>query len=409
MAGSRTGGRKTGATARVKSGPGAGKRKNRTARTAQGAKQRRGADIDPRRFVNRAVVREQAEAYVPGHAFTDFALCTQLQRAIEDRGYATPTQIQDVAIGPVLDGRDVIGLANTGTGKTAAFVLPIIQRLHDEGDGSTALVVTPTRELAGQINDEWMAFARGLRMRSALCVGGTGTGRQIEALRRRPRAVIGTPGRLKDLMNSGHLNLRTTGILVLDEADRMLDMGFIGDIRAIVAKLPGDRQTLCFSATITSGIRHLMDEMLHDPFTASVRTSETNDHIEQRVVEASSKEHKIELLTGMLRNQEFEKVIVFGGTKHGVQRLADKLTKVGLRAEAIHGNKNQNQRQRSLQAFKDDATRILVATDVASRGLDIPAVSHVINFDQPLTYDDYIHRIGRTGRVGAGGTAITFV
>ncbi len=407
LAGGRSGGSKPGSATRSKSG--GGNNKGRPARATNNVKKRRGADIDPRRFVNEAAEREQMEAYVPTHAFSDFPLCTELQRGIEERGYVTPTQIQDVAIEPVLAGRDVIGLANTGTGKTAAFVLPIIQRLQDADDGSTALIITPTRELAGQINDEWMAFARRLRMRSALCVGGTNINRQKDSLQRKPRVVIGTPGRLKDLMKSGHLRLRNTGILVLDEADRMLDMGFINDIRTLVAQLPDHRQTLCFSATITPDIRRLMGDLLRDPFTASVRTSETSDHIEQRVVEATSKEHKISLLTEMLRDEEFEKVIVFGGTKHGVQRLADKLTKVGLRAEAIHGNKNQNQRQRSLNSFKDDYARILVATDVASRGLDIPAVSHVINFDQPPSYDDYIHRIGRTGRAGAGGTAITFV
>ncbi|MBJ7347173.1 MAG: DEAD/DEAH box helicase, partial [Thermoleophilaceae bacterium] len=267
----------------------------------------------------------------------------------------------------------------------------------------------PTRELAVQINEDWMSFARSLKMRSAICVGGVNIGRQIDSLSRKPRVVIGTPGRLKDLLQNGHLRLRKTEIVVLDEADRMLDMGFINDIRVLLRALPEQRQSLCFSATITPGIKDLLDDMLVDPFTASVRTNVTNNHIEQQVVQAVSKDDKLNQLANMLLQDEFEKVIVFGRTKHGVQKLSDKLNKRGLKTEAIHGNKSQNQRQRSLQAFKNNQAQALIATDVASRGLDIPEVSHVINFDQPETYDDYIHRIGRTGRAGNGGTAITFV
>jgi superfamily II DNA/RNA helicase len=233
--------------------------------------------------------------------------------------------------------------------------------------------------------------------------------KQIRDLRRRPQFIIGTPGRLKDLMQKRELKLQFVTTLVLDEADRMLDMGFLPDIKEILAELPNERQSLCFSATITPQIQYLLDSMLKDPVTVSVRTRETSEHIEQDVVRASSKEAKLQILNDLLRTEDFEKVLVFGETKYGVQKLADSLTKAGLPAEAIHGNKSQPQRQRALNSFKDGKVGILVATDVAARGLDIPNVSHVINFDQPNNYEDYIHRIGRTGRAGKSGKALTFI
>ncbi|HEV7918979.1 MAG TPA: DEAD/DEAH box helicase [Solirubrobacterales bacterium] len=397
-----------GAHKRAGGGNGGGRPSGRGSGGGGGRGKKRPQLINPEKFVNKAITPVERPAYVATNAFTDFELDERLKRNVAKHGYETPTQIQDVAIEPVLAGRDLVGLANTGTGKTAAFILPIIQGLLDR-DRGTALVMAPTRELAVQIDEEFKAFARGLKLYSSICVGGVSINKQISALRRNPDIVIGTPGRLKDLLNRGELHLQDTDVLVLDEADRMLDMGFIKDIRYIVEKIPTDRQSLCFSATITREIESLLKDFLKDPVTCSVKTNETNDHIEQSVIEASSKEHKIELLQEMLTEPEFEKVIIFGQTKHGVQKLADKLSKSGLRAEAIHGNKSQSQRQRSLNAFKNNAAQILVATDVASRGLDIPEVSHVINFDQPDSYEDYIHRIGRTGRAGLGGQALTFV
>jgi superfamily II DNA/RNA helicase len=233
--------------------------------------------------------------------------------------------------------------------------------------------------------------------------------RQIRDLKRRPHFIIGTPGRLKDLINRRYINLENINTLVLDEADRMLDMGFLPDIRTIVGGMPTDRQTLFFSATITPDISALVNTFLKDPVTVSVRTSETNEHIEQNVIEARDKSHKIELLTEMLKGQEYDKVLIFGETKFGVQRLSDHLDNVGISSIAIHGNKNQSQRARALKQFKDGRVKVMVATDVAARGLDIPNVSHVINFDTPQTYEDYIHRIGRTGRGGATGVAYTFI
>lgn len=375
-----------------------------------GRKNNRGkAYIDPQKFINKAIDKVDMVEFVPIHKFSDFGFVMDLQKNIESKGLIQPTAIQDGAIKPVMEGRDVIGLANTGTGKTAAFVLPIIHRLKTNPDQKTVLIMAPTRELALQIDEQFRMFAFNMRLYSALCVGGVNIQAQIRNLRRRPQVIIGTPGRLKDLMQQGELKLQFVTTLVLDEADRMLDMGFLPDIKTIIAELPEKRQSLCFSATITPQIQYLLDSMLNDPVTVSVRTRETSEHIEQDVVRARSKEDKIQILNDLLRKEDFEKVLVFGETKYGVQRLADSLTKAGMPAEAIHGNKSQPQRQRALKAFKDGKVGILVATDVAARGLDIPNVSHVINFDQPNNYEDYIHRIGRTGRAGKRGKALTFI
>lgn len=370
---------------------------------------KRGAYIHPSKFVNQAVTAVEEVVYEPTHTFADFPFSEALKKNIAAKGYETPSAIQDQAIPLVLEGKDVIGLANTGTGKTAAFTLPFVDKLRGTDARMAMLIMAPTRELAQQIDVEFKSFTSGMNLYSAICVGGMNIDRQIRDLRRRPHVIIGTPGRLKDLIKRRELNLDNIHVLVLDEADRMLDMGFIGDIREIVRQTPEDRQTLFFSATINPTVEVVVQEFLKDPTTISVKTSETNDHIEQDVIEFTSKEHKIELLTSMLSKEEFEKVLVFGETKYGVQRLADNLTKAGIPSAAIHGNKSQSQRQRALNEFKNHQVKVLVATDVAARGLDIPNVSHVINFDQPATYQDYVHRIGRTGRAGARGRAYTFV
>jgi len=382
----------------------------RNSRFGNSKPKRRGQYIDPERFKNDAVTLATEEVYVAQHQFSDFPFMSALQRNIQKRGYVDPTPIQDQTIHAALQGRDVIGLANTGTGKTAAFVLPIIERLTHAEKGTTALIMAPTRELAVQIHEEFRSFAAGTNMHAVLCVGGVNMHAQIQNLRRRPQVVIGTPGRLKDLFQQRALWLNRTGILVLDEADRMLDMGFIKDIRFLIDQLPQRRQTLCFSATMPSEIKQLVDTMLHDPVTVSVVKKATSDHVQQDVIKASSKDDKLRKLTELLEQDDFDKVIVFGATKFGVQRLADKLDRQAtITAAAIHGNKSQAQRQRALKAFKDGKVKVLVATDVAARGLDIPLVSHVINFDQPTTYEDYVHRIGRTGRAGNMGHALTFV
>ncbi|TAK89002.1 DEAD/DEAH box helicase [Patescibacteria group bacterium] len=368
-----------------------------------------GKYIDPSRFVNTAVERAEEAPFVPEHSFNDFGLLPQLEKALAAKGYSTPTPIQDGAIKPAMEGRDVIGLANTGTGKTAAFTLPIIHRLVNQPQLGIALIMAPTRELAVQIDDEFKEFAKHTHLKSALCLGGVSIHRQIAQLRRRPQVIIGTPGRLKDLFNNNHLPLNKVGVVVLDEADHMLDMGFIQDIRFLLGQLPDKRQSLCFSATLTPEIKQLIHGIMTDPVTVSVRTGDTSSQVEQNVIRGGSKEDKFRILEEMLRQPDFEKVLIFGQTKFGVQRLADNLTRIGIAAEAIHGNKTQPKRQKSLRAFKSGQVSVLVATDVAARGLDIPKVSHVINFDQPATYEDYIHRIGRTGRAGRTGQALTFI
>lgn len=365
--------------------------------------------IHPSKFINKQVKAQEVVVYEPTHKFTDFALNTMLQGNLAHANFVAPSAIQDQAIPLALEGKDVIGLANTGTGKTLAFLLPILEKLNGDEQRNSVLIMAPTRELAQQIDDEFKRFSRGLRLFSTVCVGGMNIERQIRDLKRQPHVIIGTPGRLKDLLNRRVLRLNQINTFVLDEADRMLDMGFINDIRYVAELLPEDRQTLCFSATITPAIATLIQEFMTEPETVSVRTGETSDHVEQDVVEAYDKVHKLEVLSEMLAKDEFEKVLVFGETKFGVQRLADALSKSGIPAEAIHGNKSQSQRQRALNAFKANKVNVLVATDVAARGLDIPNVSHVINFDQPNTYDDYVHRIGRTGRGGKSGKALTFV
>jgi ATP-dependent RNA helicase RhlE len=369
----------------------------------------RGAYIHPDKFINAAVAQIEQAPFVPQHKFTDFALPEKLKQNIIDKGYVNPTPIQDGAIKPILEGRDVLGLAATGTGKTAAFTIPLIVHSLRNRETGTALIMAPTRELAQQINQEFIGFAKGIKLFSALCVGGVPLHRQKVALQRRPHVVIGTPGRLKDLVQQGALRLDKVHTLVLDEADRMLDMGFIADIRMIVGQMPTERQTLFFSATITPDIQNLINQFLREPVTINVRTTDTSQNVEQNVIKAGSKDEKLQILADLLKKPDFDKVLVFGATKYGVQRLSDALDKQGFKSQAIHGNKSQSQRQRALDAFKSNQVQVLVATDVAARGLDIPRVSHVINFDQPNTYEDYIHRIGRTGRAGQSGNALTFV
>lgn len=365
--------------------------------------------IDPNKFINRAVEKAEEVVYESKHKFIDFPFGNQLQSNIQRKGYEATSPIQDQAIPHIIEGRDVVGLANTGTGKTAAFLLPIIERQTGINLRPSVLILAPTRELAQQIDEQFRHFSAGLNLYSALVVGGMPIERQIRDIRRRPHFVIGTPGRIKDLINRRVLTLDHINTLVLDEADRMLDMGFLPDIKTIVGGISEERQTLFFSATITPEISVLVNSFLKDPVTVSVRTRETNEHIEQDVVKTRDKAHKLEVLVDLLAKDDFEKVLVFGETKFGVQRLSDHLDNSGIPSIAIHGNKNQSQRARALKQFKDGRVRVMVATDVAARGLDIPNVSHVINFDTPQTYEDYIHRIGRTGRGGATGVALTFI
>lgn len=370
---------------------------------------KKASTIHPTKFINKAITPEADIPYAPTHSFHDFGLNQRTVATLDYLGFTTPSEIQDKSIPESLQGRDVIGLANTGTGKTAAFLLPIIDKLAANRQLVSVLILAPTRELAQQIDEEFRRFAAGQKLYSTLIVGGANIGKQISQIQRGPHVVIGTPGRVKDLINRNVLRLSGVSTFVLDEADRMCDMGFEKDIRFIEAEMPKTRQTLCFSATMTDAVKSIVEEFMIDPTTVSVVKNMTNDHIEQDIIYVNGKEHKVETLLDLLSQQQFEKVIVFGETKYGVQRLADNLTKNNIPAEAIHGNKSQSQRERALKKFKANAVNVLVATDVAARGLDIPNVTHVINFDPPKVYDDYVHRIGRTGRAGKAGSAITFV
>jgi superfamily II DNA/RNA helicase len=363
---------------------------------------------DVSKFINKAVITEEVEKFIPEHKFNDFALTPQVKANITAKGYTDPTPIQDRAIPHVLRGADVVGIANTGTGKTGAFLIPLINKLV-LNRGERVLIMVPTRELATQINDEFRGFAKGLQMYSVVCVGGANINPQMSELRRKPQFVIGTPGRLKDLLERRALNLGDFKTAVLDEADRMLDMGFIADMRQILKLLPAPRHTLFFSATLSREVEKLIGEFLHEPVRISVKTRETSANIDQDVVRVPRGKDKLEVLHDLLNQPGFDKVLVFGRTKHGVEKLSKKLVEKGFKAESIHGNKTQGKRQKALDLFKRDHVNILVATDVAARGLDINGVSHVINYDLPSTHDDYIHRIGRTGRAGKKGIALTFI
>ena len=362
---------------------------------------------DVSKFVNKVSITEEATVFTPEHKFSDFAVTDKLKQNIIAKGYTIPTPIQDRTIPHILKGEDVVGIANTGTGKTAAFLVPLIDKVLRDSK-QNVLIMVPTRELAGQIRDELTAFTRGMGIFSVVCVGGASIVPQKRDLRHKNNFIIGTPGRLKDLIEQRYIHLSEFQTVVLDEADRMLDMGFINDVKAMLAQMPAVRHTLFFSATTTPEINGLISKFLKNPVMISVKTRDTSTTIDQDVVKVSH-DGKMQKLTELLRSDGFTKVLVFGKTKHGVEKLAKALTATGLMAESIHGNKNFNNRQRALGLFKDNKVKILVATDVAARGLDIADVSHVINYDLPATYEDYIHRIGRTGRGGKKGKALTFV
>ena len=333
-------------------------------------------------------------------------------RALVDAGYQQPTPIQARAIPPLLDGNDLLGLAQTGTGKTAAFALPMLQRLNDErrnGLGPRALVLAPTRELASQIRDEIARFAQHTDLSHTVIFGGVGQNPQVKAMRRGVDVLVATPGRLLDLCGQGHVHLGDVSILILDEADRLLDMGFIRDVRKIVGMTPRKRQSLLFSATMPKEVTSLANEMLTKPVRVDVTPKEiTLKEVDQRVAMVDNAE-KVTALVDLLRDDLVTRAIVFTRTKHGANKVAKKLGTHGIVAEAIHGNKSQSARQRALQNFKRGDAWVLVATDIAARGIDIEAVSHVINFELPHEPESYVHRIGRTARAGARGVAWSLV
>lgn len=363
--------------------------------------------IDISKFINKAVITETAEYFIPEHKFSEFEIDSRLKTNILSKGYDLPTPIQDKTIPHILRGSDIVGIANTGTGKTGAFLIPLIQKVLINKK-EKILIIVPTRELAMQIDQEFRSFSRNLKIFSVCCVGGAPIGRQISELRYYNNFIIGTPGRLKDLIERKKINFLEFNTVVLDEADRMLDMGFINDIKFIMSRMPKKRHTLFFSATISREIEGLIKDFLHEPISISVKTGDTAKNVDQDIVRISNGS-KIETLHNLLKGVEFSKVLIFGRTKFGVEKLSKILIERGFKAESIHGNKNLNRRKKALDLFKNSRVQILVATDVAARGLDIPDVSHVINYDLPAVYDDYIHRIGRTGRGNKKGKALTFI
>jgi len=363
--------------------------------------------FNPSDFIKKVEEQVAAPVYVPKHAFSDFLIEEQLKQNIIKKGYTAPTPIQDQVIPLLLEGKDVIGTANTGTGKTAAFLIPLVNNLLTK-KASRVLIMTPTRELAAQIQSELDFFKEKTGFRSVLCIGGLNINPQISQIRKDPEFVIGTPGRLKDLENSGVLHLAKYNAIVLDEVDTMLDMGFINDMRYIIAKLPKNRHSLFFSATISPKIKEIMDVFLRNPISVSVKTRQSAELVNQDIITVGTA-NKIDLLHDLLIKPEFTRVIIFARTKRAADKLAKALRDRGFQVAAIHGDRTQEQRKKALLMFKSGQVKILLATDVVARGIDIDDVSHVINFDQPQSHEDYIHRIGRTGRANKIGQALTFI
>lgn len=347
-------------------------------------------------------------------SFNDLKLIKPLIMALDKKGYTAPTPIQQQSIPHVLAGKDLFGCAQTGTGKTAAFALPVLQLLSQKKASTTsrqikALVLAPTRELALQISQSFQDYGKHLQLSHTTIFGGVGQRPQTMALERGVDILVATPGRLLDLMNQGYVKLNGIEHFVLDEADRMLDMGFINDLRKVIAKLPAKKQTLFFSATVAPDIMKLANTLLLNPVSVSVNpVSSTAETVEQSVYFVQ-KENKRELLSHLLQDNTIHNALVFTRTKHGADKVVRGLIKTGIKAEAIHGNKSQSARERALKGFKSSQIRVLVATDIASRGIDIDKLSHVINFEIPEVAETYVHRIGRTGRAGASGKALSFV
>ena len=363
--------------------------------------------FNPSDFIQKVEEQVVAAPYISKHSFSDFPIAEQLKINIAQKGYTQPTPIQDQAIPILLQERDIVATANTGTGKTAAFLIPLINNLLTKKT-SKILIITPTRELAEQIQTELISFKNKTGFFTALCIGGVKIDRQIGQLQKNPAFVIGTPGRLKDLENQRQLNFGSFTSLVLDEVDTMFDMGFVRDITYIISKLPAKRHLIFFSATISPEIKKVMDTCLKNPSFVSVKTRQSAANVNQDVIKIGGR-NKTELLHDILIKPECTRSIVFLRTKHAVDALSRQLKERGFEVASIHGNKSQEQRSRALSLFKNGKVNVLLATDVVARGIDVDDVSHVINYDLPQSHEDYIHRIGRTGRASKIGQALTFI
>lgn len=370
---------------------------------------RKSSIVDTDQLIRRATNREEV-VYEANRSFEDMPIDGRLKRNLAKKGFVMPSQIQDESLDLLKSGRNLIGIANTGTGKTAAFLVPIIEGLLKQREQQTALVIVPTRELALQVEKEFISLTTGLGLYASSYIGGTSVNKDLGKLKRKSHVIIGTPGRLIDLINQKALRLNRIPILVLDEFDRMLDMGFVRDIKRIVEGMTSRRQTMLFSATIDESQKTLISTLVKDPVEIKVNSgTSSSDKVDQDIIKVPADANKFKMLTDLISGTGFDKVLVFAETKGWVDRVTKKLNQVGIIADQIHGNKSQNYRNNALAKFKKGSIQVLVATDVAARGIDVTGVTHVINYQLPMSLDSYIHRIGRTGRAGKTGKAFTFV
>lgn len=376
---------------------------------APGKRKKQPAELDSKYFVKKAVPVEVVK-YQASRKISELPVHKELVDNLVKKGFEYPTEVQDKSLEALLEKRDLMGIAQTGTGKTGAFLIPIIHELMGQKANQQVLVIVPTRELAVQVEQEFRSITKGLNLYAACFIGGTSLNKDISALRRDSHVIIGTPGRLNDLGGQGILKFQRFKTLVLDEFDRLLDMGFLKDIQRMVQAMRGREHTILFSATEDKSQSKVISELLHNPVNVRVSNGvSSGDNIDQEVVRVGKDDNKFQILLDMLKQPEFERVLVFAETKRGVSGLHKKMTKLGMKVGQIHGDKSQAYRQSALEAFKAGKTKVLLATDVAARGLDISEVSHVINYQAPRSLDAYIHRIGRTGRAGKSGKAYTFV
>lgn len=366
------------------------------------------SSINPDLLVKQAV-RVETDPFVAEQNFSEMPLSQSLKNNIKIKGYVEPTEIQQKSINDLISGRNLIGIAATGTGKTGAFLIPVIEKML-ANDNTTCLVVVPTRELAMQVEDEFKSLTKGFKLFSACFIGGTSVNSDVAKARKKNHLIVGTPGRLNDLASRGALRLGNTPVLVLDEFDRMLDMGFINDIKKIIALMKNRKQTMLFSATYEKSQKKIISEFVQNPVRINVsNVNNAADTVEQDILRVGVNENKFQVLHNLLSGEGFDKVILFAETKRHVDKISKQLRKSGINSDVIHGNKSQNYRIKAIRLFKTGKTRVLVATDVAARGIDVDGVTHVINYQLPQTMDSYIHRIGRTGRAGKKGMAYTFV
>ncbi len=388
--------------------PVTGRRRNN--RPSGRKKNQKSSVLDPNQLMRKSAATPKPEKFRAAQSFAQMPLEEKLKSNILSKGYEWPTEIQQESLQPLLDGKNMVGVASTGTGKTAAFLIPLVNRLMTSRNPFSTLIVVPTRELALQVEEEFRGLTRGMNFQSACFIGGTNVGQDIKKLRRLNHFIIGTPGRLLDMADRGALRLQEISVLILDEFDRMLDMGFINDIQKMVKAIGNREQTMLFSATMDPSQKGLIRDLVYDPLVIKVNNgSDASANVEQHILRVHEGEDKFEKLLDLISEDSFERVIVFAETKRMVDKLSKKLNRAGVNASHIHGDKTQNFRIRAINRFKNGTSRVLVATDVAARGIDIDHVSHVINYQLPRTMDSYVHRIGRTGRAGNVGMAYTFV